>query len=115
MANTRQKGATGEQMAADFLKKQGYRILQRNYVAPHGEIDIVAEQGGYIVFVEVKRRKSTKFGLPQEAVTPQKQKIIALCAKMWLTQHKKVGAPVRFDVVGILEDNVTLLQDAFRM
>lgn len=113
--NNREKGQTGEQMATKYLQKLGYKILQRNFVAPHGEIDIIAKDGDYIVFVEVKRRKSTAYGLPREAVTPQKQRTIALCAKLWLAQNKLYGSPTRFDVVGILNDEITHLKDAFRM
>lgn len=71
--NTRKIGTAGETLAEKYLKKQGYKILQKNFVAPHGEIDIVAKDGDYIVFVEVKRRKSTAFGLPCEAVDARKQ------------------------------------------
>ncbi len=116
-------------MAARYLKKHGYKILQRNFTAPHGEIDIIAKDGNYFVFVEVKRRLSTYFGLPREAVTAAKQQTIAFCAKFWLTQNKLYGVPTRFDVVEILEDGssrstrktlkkkaeITLIKDAFRM
>ncbi|MGN1040495.1 MAG: YraN family protein [Candidatus Fimimonas sp.] len=112
--NKRQVGQTGEQMAAKYLQKQGYEILQRNYVAPHGEIDIIAKDGNYVVFVEVKRRKTQEFGLPREAVTLRKQQTIAQCAKLWLAKNKLYGTPVRFDVVDILNDEITLLKDAFR-
>ena len=126
--NTRKIGKTGEDMAVRYLKKHGYKILQRNYTAPHGEIDVIAKDGDYVVFVEVKRRFSTKYGLPREAVTVQKQQTIAFCAKLWLTQNKLYGVPTRFDVVDILEDGspaaqkslfkkaeITLIKDAFRM
>ena len=66
----RQLGDHGEDLAAAALKKQGYKILERNYVTPLGEIDLIARQGKTVVFVEVKTRKSDRFGSPQEAVTP---------------------------------------------
>lgn len=112
--NKRQVGLTGEQMAAKYLQKQGYKILQRNFVAPHGEIDIVAQDGNFVVFVEVKRRKTQEFGLPREAVTLHKQQTIVQCAKVWLAKNKLYGTSVRFDVVDILNDEITLLKDAFR-
>lgn len=112
--NTKEIGSVGEKLAVKFLSKNGYKILDRNYVAPHGEVDIIAQEGGYIVFVEVKRRNTDKFGLPREAVTAEKQKTIALCAKYWLASHKLYGYPVRFDVVEVVDKEVTLLKDAFR-
>lgn len=112
--NTRLEGTAGENVAEEYLKNLGYKILERNFTAPHGEIDIVAKEGKYIVFVEVKRRKTSRFGLPPEAVTVQKQRVIAQCAAYWLAKNKLYGAPVRFDVVGILDDDVTLIRDAFR-
>lgn len=113
--NTRSVGSIGENIAVKYLEKRGYVILQRNFVARHGEIDIIAKDGEYIVFVEVKRRKTDKFGMPREAVTPYKQQTIAMCAKFWLTKNKLYGAPARFDVVEVQDKEVTLLVDAFRM
>ena len=113
--NTRKKGNIGEDIATMYLAKQGYVILERNFRAKHGEIDIIAKHGPYFVFIEVKRRLSEKFGLPREAVTYAKQKTIAQCAKIWLVKNKLYGAPARFDVVEVLNDEVTLIQDAFRM
>lgn len=113
--NTRAVGILGEDMAAKYLKKQGYKIVERNFSSQLGEIDIVAKDGRYVVFVEVKRRKSDKFGLPREAVTEHKQQTIVRCASLWLAKHKLSGALVRFDVVEIFQDRVTLLKDAFRV
>ena len=108
--NTRKIGTAGETLAEKYLKKQGYKILQKNFVAPHGEIDIVAKDGDYIVFVEVKRRKSTAF----EAVDARKQRTIVQCAKFYLAKNNLYGVKVRFDVVGILQEDVSLIKDAFR-
>lgn len=113
--NTRKIGVTGEDMAVRYLKKHGYKIIERNFAAPHGEIDVVAKDGDYVAFIEVKRRLSVKFGFPREAVTSQKQQTIALCAKYWLVKNKLYGVPVRFDVVDILDTDITLIKDAFRM
>ncbi len=112
--NTRKIGTAGETLAEKYLKKQGYKILQKNFVAPHGEIDIVAKDGDYIVFVEVKRRKSTAFGLPCEAVDARKQRTIVQCAKFYLSKNNLYGVKVRFDVVGILQEDFSLIKDAFR-
>ena len=112
--NTRKIGTAGETLAEKYLKKQGYKILQKNFVAPHGEIDIVAKDGDYIVFVEVKRRKSKAFGLPFEEVDARKQRKIVQCAKFYLAKNNLYGVKVRFDVVGILQEDVSLIKDAFR-
>ncbi len=113
--NTREIGLSGEEMAARYLSRHRYKILERNFSTQHGEVDIIAKNGKYYVFVEVKRRKSEKYGAPREAVTLQKQQTIAYCAKFWLSKNKLIGAPVRFDVVDILNDEITLIKDAFRM
>lgn len=113
--NTTKIGVVGENIAAKYLAKHGYVILQRNFSSRFGEIDIIAKHGEFFVFVEVKRRKTDKFGLPREAVTPYKQQTIATCAKYWLSQNKLYGAPVRFDVVEVQDKDVVLIADAFRM
>ena len=113
--NTRSVGNVGENIAANYLAKHGYVILERNFTTHHGEIDIVAKHGEFFVFVEVKRRKADKFGMPREAVTPYKQQAIASCAKFWLVKNKLYGAPVRFDVVEVMDTEVTLIVDAFRI
>lgn len=113
--NTRSVGNVGENIAANYLAKQGYVILERNFTTRHGEIDIIAKHGAYFVFVEVKRRKTDKFGMPREAVTGYKQQTIASCAKYWLAKNSLYGAPVRFDVVEVMDKEVTLITDAFRM
>ena len=74
----------------------------------------MAQDGAYIVFVEVKARTSYAFGAPREAVDWRKQQTIVQCAKLWLTANGKYGAPVRFDVVEVMPEQVTLLRDAFR-
>ena len=66
-------GILGENLAKDFLKKRGYRILETNYRCPAGEIDIIARQKDYLVFVEVRTKKSLEFGSPEESITPAKK------------------------------------------
>lgn len=112
--NTRKQGNIGEDIAVAHLKKHGYKILQRNFSCQFGEVDIVAQQEDYIVFVEVKSRSNTSFGMPREAVDWRKQQRIVNCASLWLTAKRKVGSPVRFDVVEVLDGNVNVLVDAFR-
>lgn len=112
--NTHIKGVKGEDIAAQYLTKHDYKIIERNYKCHFGEIDIIAVNEGFAVFVEVKSRSSDKFGLPREAVSPYKQQRIVGAAKYWLFKTKNTGVPVRFDVVEILDGSVTLLKDAFR-
>ncbi len=93
-------GLKGEDLAVNYLKKKGYRILEKNYRTPLGEIDIIAEKKGTVVFVEVKTRTSDAFGLPEEAVTRQKQERIKKVALLYLKGLNRVP-PVRFDVLSI--------------
>jgi putative endonuclease len=97
----RQLGNHGEDLAAAALKKQGYKILERNYVTPLGEIDLVARQGKTLVIIEVKTRKSTQFGSPQEAVSATKQAKLRRLADYYTKDKRLAGASVRFDVVAI--------------
>lgn len=113
--NKRFVGKTGEDIASTYLQENGYTVICRNFSCHLGEIDIVAKQGGYVVFVEVKNRSTTAFGLPRQAVDWRKQQKIVGVAKFWLVSNKLFGSPVRFDVVEILDGKVTILQDAFRI
>ena len=102
MDNRRSLGDRGEDLAAAHLKKQGYNILARNYRTPIGEIDLVARHQGALVFIEVKTRRSRRFGSPQEAVHPAKQERLRNLAEYYLQQQGLGEVMVRFDVVGIL-------------
>lgn len=113
MQNKRSIGANYEQIAGEYLKTKGYEIIQYNFYSKSGEIDIVANHGGYLVFVEVKYRESNKNGHPLEAVSITKQKAISKCAAYYLKKNKISDIPVRFDVVGILGEQITLIQNAF--
>ncbi len=91
----------GEKFAVEHLKTQGYQILAQNYRFQRGEIDLVAQDGERIVFVEVKTRRSLKFGLPQAAVTRRKQRQISKIALAYLQAQNLLNAPCRFDVIAI--------------
>ena len=91
----------GETLAATHLRKRGYEILAQNYRAERGEIDLIVQDNGFIVFVEVKTRQSLKFGLPQAAVTQQKQRQISKVALAYLQAQNLLDAPCRFDVIAI--------------
>lgn len=94
-------GERGERRAAEYLKRKGFCLLARNYRTCRGEIDLICTDDRYLVFVEVKTRSSTAFGLPREAVTYGKQKKLILTARQWLQEHPTTLQP-RFDVVEIL-------------
>ena len=91
----------GESYAVKHLKARGYKILAQNYRAMRGEIDLVAQDGDCIVFVEVKTRRSLKFGTPQAAVTAQKQRQISKVALAYIQTHNRLDTPCRFDVIAI--------------
>ena len=95
-------GEAGERIAARFLRKKGYRILQRNYACPAGEMDLIALNGGRIVFVEVKSRESDAFGPPESRVNRAKQGRLSRVALEYLRRHNLHDASCRFDVVSIL-------------
>ena len=93
-------GNWGEDKAAAFLRRKGYRILERNYSCRFGEIDIIAGKGEIIAFVEVKLRKNDSFAEAREFVTYSKQKRIISTAQMWMLQNNSQLQP-RFDVIEI--------------
>ncbi len=95
------EGKRGEDLAAVFLRLKGYRVLERNYRVPQGEIDLVCRKGDTIIFVEVKRRKNQSKGSPLEAVTPQKINRLSAAAAVYIARHPGEALNVRFDVVAI--------------
>ena len=111
--NRRNIGSTYEKIAGEYLEKQGYKVLEYNVYFRAGEIDIVARDGAYLVFVEVKYRKDRTCGEALEAVTMSKRRTISNCALSYLKKHRLWDVPVRFDVVGIVGDEITLLKNAF--
>jgi putative endonuclease len=111
-------GKIGEDLAVAELTRRGYAILERRYRTRHGEIDIVAEDGGTIVFVEVKARATREFGTAAEAITPYKQRRLASMASEYLARQQVTDRPCRFDVVAIDEAesdtaSITLYVGAF--
>ena len=122
MENTKNKqllGSFGEDAAAAFLSKKGFTVIQRNFSCRLGEIDIIAEEGEYLAFVEVKLRKNADHGEAREFVTFSKQKRIIMAAKYWLSRHPTELQP-RFDVVEVYAPDgargkvyLRLLRDAF--
>ena len=98
--NRRALGKAYEEKAAAFLESRGYEILERNFSSPGGEIDLIARDGQYLVFVEVKLRKSDRFAAAAEYVDRRKQERIKSTAQMWLSTHPS-GLQPRFDVIEI--------------
>ena len=112
--NKRTLGGEYETIAAEFLQQQGYRILERNYHCKFGEIDIIAKDGSYYVFIEVKYRHSRRFGSPEEALDPRKIQHITRVAKSYLYERGlNEFTPCRFDVVVILDHTKRLIKNAF--
>ncbi len=105
MSEERQSlGRWGEEQAVLYLRRKGWTIVERNLGTPVGEVDIIARQSNTLVFVEVKTRRSTAFGTPQEAVGPRKQRQILRAAQWYLTGQGAPGGRLqpRFDVIAIL-------------
>ena len=112
--NKRSVGSSYEALAERYLETQGYRILEKNYRCRQGEIDLIAMDGEYRVFVEVKYRKDERNGSPLESVDPRKQRRISRTASWYLMCHPETyRMPCRFDVVGIEGERITLIRDAF--
>jgi len=103
MAEHNKLGKWGEETVCQYLVKEGYAIVERNWRMEHLEIDIIAEKEGWIVFVEVKTRRTTRYGLPQEAVHPAKQMNLRRAATQWLAQQtpKVPHIGIRFDVMAV--------------
>lgn len=112
--NNRKVGHRWEVYAATYLNAQGYKILELNFNCKYGEIDIIAKDGNYLVFCEVKFRKTAEAGLPEEAVSFYKQKRIMSSALFYMSfHHLPDDTEVRFDVVSILGSEITLIKNAF--
>lgn len=98
-SDTKQLGASGEELAAQFLCQKGYQILARNLKSRYGEIDILARHGDILVIVEVKTKRSISYGLPAEMVNAAKQRKLQVLAMMTAQQHNMVN--YRIDVIAI--------------
>ena len=112
-------GRRGEELAADCLARVGYTILARNWRCPLGELDIVARDGETLVFVEVRTRRSARFGSPEESVGFSKRQKLSRLAAFYLHRHGLFDVPARFDVVAVhllpSGPEVELIRDAFDM
>ncbi|WP_455715036.1 YraN family protein [Anaerosporobacter sp.] len=112
--NKRRIGSEKEQIAAAYLIDQGYSIVEMNFFSRNGEIDIIARDANYLVFIEVKYRKDQKLGFAAEAVNYGKIQSIIKTARYYLYRHGYADdIPCRFDVVAIQGSEVSLIQNAF--
>ena len=111
---SRAEGTWGEAEVANYLRRRGYTLLAHGFHCRFGEIDLIARDGSYLVFVEVKYRSSLAKGAPAEAVGPAKQRRIRQAASFYL-YSKGLGLerPCRFDVVSITGNEILLIQNAF--
>jgi putative endonuclease len=112
-----EKGKQAEDLAVSFLKRKGYQIVSRNYRHQRGEIDIIANYFGTYVFVEVKSRSSTDFGMPEDSVHTRKETLVRQTAEHYLIWHD-IRSPIRFDVVSIVwldaeNTEISHFEDAF--
>jgi len=112
-------GKAGEEVAIQYLRQQGYQVLERNYRCRFGEIDLIARDGSTLAFIEVKTRRSQTFGPAAAAVTLAKQRHLVKASQVYLTRTHKVYELCRFDVVTIELDahtpRIELIKDAFQI
>ncbi len=112
--NKRKLGKDFEDMASAYLVQNGYTIVEANFWCRTGEIDLIARDGDYLVFIEVKYRKDSHKGMPLEAVDYRKIKNITRVSRYYLYKKQiSENQPCRFDVVSIMGKEITLIQNAF--
>lgn len=116
MSDKIKRGNDGEQLAADFLIKKGFTVIERNYRYKHSEIDLIIQQGNWMIFVEVKTRSSSEFGYPEEFVDYKKKKKILEGAEHYIFKTDWQGN-VRYDIVSVRlkegQTEVVHIEDAF--
>ena len=112
MAEHNDLGKFGEELAVDFLEKNGYEILETNWVFDKAEIDIIAQKNGILAVVEVKTRSSIEFGLPQDFVKPKKIQLLVKAINEYVTQND-LDVEVRFDIVAIHKENTEFVIEHF--
>ncbi len=118
MSDAHALGKSGEEAAIAYLKKKKFRVVQRGFRFHRGEIDIIAHDRDTLVFIEVKTRQSSEFGLPEESVTPLKQQQIRRLAEAYLAMNNLPNVPCRFDILSLFYSEkdgyqIRHLQDAF--
>jgi putative endonuclease len=116
MAGHNDLGKLGEEMAVDFLQKNGYAIVQTNWFFQKAEIDIIAQKGNILAAVEVKTRSTTDFGLPQDFVKPKKIQLLVKAINEYVIQNN-LDAEIRFDIISVCKNGtgyeIEHIEDAF--
>ncbi|MFC1478331.1 YraN family protein [Candidatus Margulisiibacteriota bacterium] len=117
--STRELGYEGESLAEQYLLERGYQVIENNFTVHGGEIDLIAYEGGYLVFIEVKNHSREDYGTMLQKINKKKQSRIAYAAKVYLARRGNMEIHCRFDVVAILnrpdgEKDIELIKDAFR-
>lgn len=105
-------GAQGERKARGFLKRSGYKIVEKNYKCPCGEVDIIAKKGEVLAFVEVKTRLSDVFGTPSQAVTHERQRRYINAARYYFA-GRHIDCTVRFDIIEVFRGQINHIENAF--
>ncbi len=113
MASNREEGLRGEEIAVTTLKRKGYKIVERNHRNRLGEIDVIAEEGGCLVFVEVKKRNTGRFGEAICSIDERKKHHLVRAALVYMKMHNCFDRSVRFDVIGIDSERVKIIKNAF--
>lgn len=108
----KQLGKKGEALACKYLKKNGYKILERGYKNPFGEVDIIAAKGDTVAFIEVKTRLTESYGAPSEAVNLKRRNKYVQAAKYYF-YGKEIDVTVRFDIIEILRGEINHIENAF--
>jgi putative endonuclease len=112
-------GELGERIAEKWLRRRGWKVVQRRFRSGHRDIDLVVERDGTVAFVEVKARKGAEFGGPVQAVNHRKRKQLERSAMVWIDRHGREAESYRFDVVGVLlngaEVRICHVENAFSL
>lgn len=107
-------GAAGEKKARSYLRLYGWKILEKNYKNPFGEVDIIAQKGDVIAFIEVKTRLSENYGTPSQAVNERRKTRYIMGAKYYFI-NKEIDCTVRFDIIEILNGKINHIENAFHL
>ncbi|MDE6373554.1 MAG: YraN family protein [Clostridia bacterium] len=108
----RRLGFWGERRAAQYLKRAGYSIVERNFRCPFGEVDLIAEREDVLAFVEVKTRTTDAFGAPNEAVDGRRKQRYINCARYYFAD-REIDRTVRFDIIEVTKEGVNHIENAF--
>ncbi len=113
----KERGNNAEDLAEEYLRNLGYEIVARNYTISHNEIDIIAKEGNYLVFVEVRSKSGTGYGKPEESLSVGKRKQVRKAAEMYLMQNPYINLLIRLDFIGVTFTNekpiINHLKNAF--